>query len=402
MPYTIKTFMTRSGERFSQLYDTETPGLPLFYPTAFVARFLRSATHETQKVYLAVIKRICEWEFTKQVDLANCFHRSKFLTCAQIDDLANHLRASKLGGKGEVIGSPKYNTYVAYATEYLRWLAQEVITDWNTVNVRASIEAQSDMLLKKKIRKSGSKSSQNRRVVTKSLTTASSGKLLSLFEQPFEGITRTQDLGSRIRNIVMLRILYETGMRVGELLGLKLKNFSNATGEDSATLEITRNHHDEFDSRLNQPVAKTLGRTLPISESLEAQLDEYCNNWRAEVEGVGFSDEDFIFVIHRAGRTLGQALPKSSFDSGLSNLKKSFPALTPIHPHLLRHDWNYRFSMKVDAIDMSFEEERQLREYLMGWAPGSAMSNRYNYRHVQEKSLEVGLSIASDSARGLQ
>lgn len=125
MPYTIKTFMTRSGERFSQLYDTETPGLPLFYPTAFVARFLRSATHETQKVYLAVIKRICEWEFTKQVDLANCFHRSKFLTCAQIDDLANHLRASKLGGKGEVIGSPKYNTYVAYATEYLRWLAQE-------------------------------------------------------------------------------------------------------------------------------------------------------------------------------------------------------------------------------------------------------------------------------------
>jgi integrase len=400
MDYTIKTFIANDGERFSQLYEAGEPGFPLFYPTAYIARSIRpSTTHETQKVYLATIKRICEWEFSRNIDLATCFHSRKFLSAIQIDDLSDFLRASKLGSKGSVISSPKYNTYVAYAAGYIRWLAQEVITDSNTRNVRDAVEKQNNMLLKKKRRKAGSKSARDRRVVTTKLPSQSRNKLLDLFDQPFDSLRKPQDRGSRLRNVVMLRVLYETGMRSGELLSLKLKNFIEAGGDDSAYLDIDRNHHDAIDTRLHQPVAKTLGRRVPISRSLEEQLTEYRNNWRAEIPRVGFSDEDYIFIVHRGGHSQGKALPKTAFSSGLANLKQIFNSLMPIYPHLLRHDWNYRFSKQADYEGMSLEEERTLREQLMGWAPDSAMSRRYNLRHIEKKSHEIGLKIASDTAR---
>ncbi|WP_338514980.1 site-specific integrase [Pseudomonas poae] len=223
--------------------------------------------------------------------------------------------------------------------------------------------------------------------------------LLDFFEEPFAGLRQPQDFGPRLRNVVMLRVVYETGMRVGELLSLKLKNFIEAGGGDSAYLDIQRNHHDVVDTRLHQPVAKTLGRRVPISESLEDQLKEYRDNWRSEIPRVGFSDEDFIFVVHRGGHRQGQALPKTAFSAGLFNIKQSNPALMPVHPHLLRHDWNYRFSKQADSEGMSFEEERTLREQLMGWAPDSPMSRIYNRRHIEEKSYEIGRKIASNTAR---
>ncbi|MDD1000092.1 site-specific integrase [Pseudomonas sp. TNT2022 ID1044] len=276
MNYTMKTFIANNGERFSQLYETDKPGLPLFYPTAFIARSVRpSTTHETQKVYLAVIRRICEWESTRNIDLAICFQSRIFLSAMQIDDLANYLRASKLGSRGSVISSPKYNTYIAYAAVYLRWLAQEVITDSNTRDIRDAIEEQDKILLEKKRRKAGSKSAREQRILAATLSAEARNLLFDLFEHPFASIQQPQNFGPRLRNVVMLRVLYETGMRVGELLSLKLKNIIEAGGGDSAYLEIGRNHNDAVDNRLHQPVAKTLGRRVPISESLEDQLKEY-------------------------------------------------------------------------------------------------------------------------------
>jgi integrase len=403
MNYTVKTFIAIGGERFSQLYEADAPGFPLFYPTAFIARAIRpSTTHETQKVYLAAIKRVCEWESCRHIDLAHRFLCRKFLSAAEVDDLTSHLRASKLTSKTGVISNAKYNTYVAYAAGYISWLIHEVIADANTHDVREAVQAQNTMLLRKTRRKVGSKAAREQRIVGLSLPNETRNNLLDLFDQPLKGVRHPQNFGQRLRNIVMLRVLYETGMRLGELLSLKLKHLIEASGADSAYLDIERNHHDELDTRLHQPVTKTEGRRVPISESLEEQLIIYRDHWRAGVPSVGYSEENFIFVVHRGGRSQGQALPTTAFDAGLANLKQLFEALKPIHPHLLRHDWNYRFSKHADRERMHFKEERTLREQLMGWVPDSPMSARYNRRHIEEKSHEIGRKVASDTARILQ
>jgi len=192
-------------------------------------------------------------------------------------------------------------------------------------------------------------------------------------------------------------------MRRGELLSLKLRNLLESTGGAGARLVIQRNHGDEYDTRINQPVAKTQGRTVPITTALEQQLIEYIVEYRADVPSVGFDDQDFVFVTHRGRRGQGKPLSISNFDQAVAELRKLFPALGPLHPHLLRHDWNYRFSKTVKELKkeekLSTKRARELREILMGWSEGSEMSLRYNLRQLQEESWSIGLQIAGDSIR---
>jgi len=400
MLYTIKSFITGDGERISQLYDAKEGGFPLYYPTAYIARTVRSsATHNTQKVYLEVLKRICEWETNQEINLATRLQKQQFLCSQEIDSLARHLGKRRKGNKGDVIGRGKYNTYVAYAANYIRWLADEVITETSAPSTHTGIERQHKIILSKIARKSGSLSARQQRLATTHLSRETQSALSDLFNNPFSGITRPSDKGPRLRNVAMLRVLYETGMRRGELLSLKFNALQESAGGNGACLKIERNHHDEFDSRVSQPVAKTLGRVVPISSVFEELLLEYRDQWRAELPSVGFSDNDFLFVSHRTGRFQGEPVSETGFNSALMNLKKSVPGLDELHPHLLRHDWNYRFSQKADAEGWEFEAEREVREQLMGWMPNSSMSLLYNQRHLQEKANIIGLQIASDTTR---
>ena len=400
MQYKIKSFIASDGERVSQLYDSKAGGFPLYYPTAYIARSVRpSATHNTQKVYLEALKRICEWESHRKIDLATRFQKQQFLSSQEIDSLTRHLGERRNGNKQDVIGRGKFNTYVAYAAGYIRWLADEVITESSTPSVHTSIERQHKALLAKLARKSGSRTARQQQLIAMHLPESTQSALFDLFKDPFSGTTRLGDKGPRLRNVAMLRILYETGIRRGELLSLKFNALQESAGGHGAFLQIERNHHDEFDSRISQPVAKTLGRIVPISADAETMLLEYRDQWRAELPGIGFSENDFLFVSHRAGRFQGKPMTETGFNSALKNLKKIIPELEALHPHLLRHDWNYRFSQKVDSEGWEFEAEREVRERLMGWAPNSNMSLVYNQRHIQEKANKIGLQVASDTER---
>lgn len=400
MLYTIRSFIASDGERFSQLYDVQQGGFPLFYPTAYIARSVRpSTTHNTQKVYLEALKRVCEWESQQEITLAIRFQKQQYLTPQEIDSLTSHLRARRKSKSKEVISRGKYNNYLAYAADYIRWLADEIITDTNSKTVQISIKRQHEAILSRLAKKNGSVSARQQQLAALHLPEYTQSALFELFENPFVGITRPSDKGPRLRNIVMLRILYETGMRRGELLSLKFNALQESVGGDGAYLQVERNHNDEFDSRTSQPVAKTLGRILPISNGAEVSLLKYRDEWRAELPGIGFTANDFMFVSHRAGPSQAKPVTETGFNSALLNLKKTIPDLDVLHPHLLRHDWNYRFSKQVDAEGWEFEAEREVRERLMGWSPNSNMSLLYNQRHIQKKANKIGRQLASDTEK---
>lgn len=397
MTFRIKHYIAFDGERFSQLYDIDAGGFPLYYPTSYIARTVRpNSTHETQKVHLEAIKRVCEWEARQKAALDIRFQRRKFLCQFEIDSLVRHLVASRRKNSTEVIGRHKANSYISYAARYLNWLANEVISEKDS-DIAAAIKDQHKALLSATARKRGSMSANKQRILAMRLPNETTHALFTLFKDPLSGVQKNADKGPRMRNVIMLRILYETGMRRGELLSLKLVNFVEAIGGESAQILIERNHNDKFDTRVRQPVAKTLGRIVNISVEGEQQLITYRDHWRPS------TDNEFLFVNHRTGRSQGKPITETGFNSALEKLKQAIPALEPLHFHLLRHDWNYRFSQKADEGGLEFESERTMREQLMGWRPNSEMSLLYNQRHIQEHANKIGKEIASDtmSKRGI-
>jgi integrase len=405
--FQIRSFVSSNGERFSLLFSSE-EAFPLFYPTAFISRSKRlNTTPSTQLVYLDAIKRLLEWEAQRKrqwdaegkIGLEVRFQRHEFLRPHELDDLAHYLNAARYRKQGDTIGATKGNTYISYAAQYLKWIADELITDGSRPDVRAMIDTQDRRLKEKLLSKTGSKSAKNQGNWKKHLPEDAREQLHALWNDPFVGLFRTADRGARLRTVVMLRILYETGMRRGELLSLKLKNVLDSAGGQVARLVIERNHGDSFDTRVNQPVPKTRGRIVPITAGLERQLTEYIAEYRADVPRVGFDEEDFIFVTHRNKRSQGAPLSISAFDQALTELRKLFCAFATLHPHLLRHDWNYRFSLQCDKAKWTPEKERASREILMGWAEGSESALIYNLRHTQEQAICIGLQVAGDTER---
>jgi integrase len=399
MKLKIKNFIAQNGERFSQLYDIENidNGFPMFYPTAYTTRQLRMGImHSTQKDSLRAIKKLYNWTYKEKLDLYKTFTTRKFLKPHQIASLSQFLSVSDKDGSA--ISGLKYNSYIGAVANYIRWYAAEIITDSNAPDISNSIDRMYKAIKARRVRKTGSESKRTQSILIKKLSTDAERTLLNLFHEPLTGLSQSTQHSPRYRNVLILQILYANGMRIGEVLGLRLQDFVSASGGESAYLIVRRYHDDMKDDRPNQPVAKTRARRLPIDQSLECALSNYLL-LRSDVPHVEFSDNAPLLVNHMGGQRQGKAVSESSFRSALSVLKKKFPNLGNIHPHLLRHDWNYRFSIKATQRGMPEIEERATREYLMGWAEGSESASRYNKRHIQEKAFEIGLDIANNTAR---
>lgn len=342
--YKVKSFIAPDGEHFSQLY-VEGEGFPLFYPTAYCSRSLRPRhTHATQKEHLFAIKKLYEWANTHNIDLHMRLESRTFFSAQELDSLLNNISVKKNARNGEAIVGTKVNACLAAISSFLVWHADEVITDSNRTEVHTAIDNMSNAIKARNVRQ-GSAARQTQRILEQKISNEMRATLDLIFRAPISHTTKQADQGPAYRNALALRILYDTGMRVGELLSLTLRDFHLGTGGDPTMLEIRRNHDDPFDDRLRQPVAKTVGRYVPISDELADMLSTYLKNWRREVPGVGFENHDFILITHRKGKRQGKALEYSSLESGIANLQKKHPTLRGIHPHLLRHDWNYRFSL---------------------------------------------------------
>ena len=69
-----------------------------------------------------------------------------------------------------------------------------------------------------------------------------------------------------------------------------------------------------------------------------------------------------------------------------------------LHPHMLRHTWNDRFSAAIDRNTppgghTPEASEERIRNFLMGWSPNSNMADGYSRRHIER--------AARDALRGM-
>lgn len=151
-----------------------------------------------------------------------------------------------------------------------------------------------------------------------------------------EQIQQLLDACTHVRDRFLLALLYETGMRIGQILGLKHSDLSVEDG----TLQIVP--RDQNPNGARAKTRKT--HTIPLSEKLlhlytDYLVDELC---ALEVETL----PDFVFVNLWEGE-IGRPLTYAAVMSLVKRLrKKSGVAFTP---HMFRHS-RATFWIKEDHI----------------------------------------------------
>lgn len=399
MTLKLKNFIAKNGERFTQIYDVDIPGFPLFHPTLYCALELRNnITHKTQQIRMYTIKKILTWGQNMKIPIDSRFENHRFLTMAECRCLVNFLAIKKNSTTGDTICNTKINDALITSSQYLVWLAYIICGTNLSPQTKESIALMKTEILRQK-RKKGSSAAASQKIIAKKISTKMETELKIIFSSLLSINTEISNLKVYFRNIICIQILYETGMRIGELLSLQLSSYEDGTGGDEPSLSIKRSHDNPNDDRVNQPTAKTLERILSISEDLNSKITHYLENHRQHIPGAGFDSEDFIFVNHIQGIRQGKAIQYSAFENAISRIREKNHKLKGLHPHLLRYHWNYLFSIEAKSLGFSNERARTTREYIMGWVENSQQSARYNLRDIQEDAMKIGKKIANDTTR---
>lgn len=193
-----------------------------------------------------------------------------------------------------------------------------------------------------------------------------------------------RDQHTRYRNALLIHWLLYLGLRIGEVLGVRVRDIVAYRKE----VTIHRRADDPEDPRQYQPQTKTRARVLPISGTLLAETQAYILNHRSALPQA--NKNAFLFVASRTGKPMTLATVGKLF----KELRERCPSLPEgLTGHVLRHTWNDAFSKKMDEAGISPENERQARSYLMGWSPTSETAAVYTRRYVRNKAKEVSLGL---------
>lgn len=142
----------------------------------------------------------------------------------------------------------------------------------------------------------------------------------------FQSIEKiTNDESVLVRKKLLFRLLYETGLRIGECLGLRIKDYSEPTPyEEIGYIYIVRYpiYHKDHSIKTNE-------RNIPVSMDLIYEIDGYICDVRPQT-----NEYDTIFVNHR-GVTKGKFMIRDTVGKEFRELSE----YTNIRctPHTLRH-----------------------------------------------------------------
>jgi integrase len=216
-----------------------------------------------------------------------------------------------------------------------------------------------------------------------------------------------KNIGIRKRNALIFELLYETGMRSGEVLALQV----NDVDYEAGVIRVVRRHDNPHDPRKRQPVPKTLSRDIPISILFAQRLREYVMEVRGKIPRR--NKKPFLFVTHKRGEYQGRPISDSLFRNQiLGRATKAKPELfEEISRHGFRHNFNYRLSKKIDEHNLrsktdpsikyvTEKEEIQIRMQLNGWS-SEATAQTYNLRHIQELANKFQREDMDDLSRHL-
>lgn len=425
-----KEYIAHDGERFSLLVDYD--GIPDFWITLFMTTVVRQYTHSTQRAYVNHLYHYILWEartklrLSERISVAIESSNNKelhFFASSEIQSLAEHCKLKTkvarrlINSRNKVtqfqkptfksnlatVSVAQQNQRLKVIAEYFEFVAHNYLRSKNDFHKYInSIEATKSWILTKKVR-GGSKKRASIDPDSKAPPPEVFAKVMDLVKpdnpkNPFTSLVKN-------RNFLMFRILYETGLRSGEILQLKISDIKFSQN----IIEIRRRHDDPQDIyRPIEPNAKTLERDIFITDVLADELRTYITQERRTVTNA--NKHDFLFVSYK-GRSVGKPISLIQFsrivekiadDEYLAEFIKEYglKVSKKVTRHGFRHDFNNRLSNSIDRFNQKAKEEGRLndiisekkelerRMYLMGHKSESS-SQIYNLRHTKKQAETI-------------
>lgn len=386
MSYKIKKFVMSNGERGCLILDKETQ-LPVYYQNLYLTTNVRnrSATASTLEIVATNLLILSNFLKSRKINIIDRIETKGFLNVAEVDDLIRYARQrfdkQKITNvrliKMEQVAKRTFSYRIHVFSSYLNWLCG-LLHSIKGIHAKYEVEGFIESI---KAHLPLNKSLGVNYRKDKSLSEEQIKTLFKLLE--VEGSQNPFQKEVQVRNRLIFTLLLNCGLRAGELLNLKVNDFSPR----NYTLNIFRRHDCIEDRRLNQPLVKTGEREIPLSNELAMEVLDYINNYRNKYTKK--KTHDFLFVTHSSCKTIGEPLSVSAYEKIISTIKKSSPVLKNLSGHKLRHSWNYFYSNEIDDSNLDISRKSGLRCYLMGWSKDSRMSENYNFKHISIKEKEV-------------
>lgn len=425
----VKQLVFSEGERYPILVDGE--GVPDFWVTLYVTENLRVSLKQTSiENTIRHLIHLKLWEEINGRDLISEFSQAKFLSDSDIISIRDHCLLNSNHIEEWQQFTSKKNVVKLSVIYPGRTRHRKVVSKGHAANRLVHIASYLYFVARTMLRRrenfitlTGAIDDMKKRIIAQK---PKGGKNNGLSTDPdskapppevFEKLMKTVRVDSpenpyknssiRNRNALMFDIMYDTGMRTGEILGLQIGDIEF----QRATISVVRRHDNPEDHRRKQSVPKTSERDIPITQALVKRIRDYVMEERSKVPGA--NKGPFLFVTHKRGKFQGKAISDSTFririlmPAILTNLE----LFSEIHRHGFRHDFNNRLSKKIDEqnrrarIDPTIKpinekEELQLRKYLNGWSSDNS-AEVYNLRHIKEMSNKLLCDDMNDMSKHL-
>lgn len=292
------------------------------------------------------------------------------------------------------IVQPEYfNQRIDVAIKYLDYYANKALSKRRT-------DAQQTKNLKERSEKLYEKLSDKKRPISNT----SDVKGLSLLAQAslYKGLDEPKlfrwNNYTRLRNKLIIRLFYETGIRKGELLSLTIENCHTSKLKKQErpyihTMENVKYH----DPRTKIPHEKTRNRIVPISLDLAELINEY-KLVRSESKEAK-KQPPFLFL---SSHNPHPPISLSGLDGVFDTIKEHLPDIDKLGPHRLRHTFFENLDRMMYLKGYTDVFKTKIKNSIGGWSPKSKTSENYEKLATEEQCYDVLNKLHSELEREIE